>query len=179
MFFKNFTNAIYCLDFPVGTTCLEIAQCDGSYEYFSQNNRVLHCIGQGPRRSPGHPSGNQRESRQCFLHGPSSLQAIYPVFRIFANCIEYVGNYRLLSWKKKISFEGFIYFEFTLSRVSCNEIRYAFPSTLSSAPDPVILAARPSTDITTEKPVIVDVAVRSSMPCLPCLPCLPCMPFRQ
>ena len=118
MFFKSFENAMYSLNFPNNTSCIYIVNCKGSYEYFERNDSILVCIGQGPKRSPGHPSGNQYDSNQLLLHGPSSLQVLYPVFRIFLESVEYVGNYRLLNWRKTISFEGFAYYEYKFTRVN-------------------------------------------------------------
>ena len=99
----------------------------GSYEYFERNDSILVCIGQGPKSSPGHPSGNQYDSNQLLLHGPSSLQHLYPVFRIFSDSVEYVGNYRLLNWRKRVSFEGFAYYEYKFTRVTYTRIAHLPP----------------------------------------------------
>jgi hypothetical protein len=120
MFFKTFESALYCLNFPNNTRYIYIVQCKGSYEYFERNDSVLVCIGQGPKSSPGHPSGNQYDSNQLLLGG--SLQHLYPVFRIFSDSVEYVGNYRLLNWRKTISFEGFAYYEYKFTRVNYSRI---------------------------------------------------------
>jgi len=125
MFFKTFESAIYSLNFPKNTSCIYIVNCKGSYEYFERNDSVLVCIGQGPKSSPGHPSGNQYDSNQILLHG--NLQDLYPVFRIFSDSVEYVGNYRLLNWRKRQSFEGFAYYEYKFTRSTYTRISRLAP----------------------------------------------------
>lgn len=114
MLFNTFDEALYCLAIPDDLKCLTIAHCKGSYEAFTQNGRVLYCIGQGRKRSPGHPGGHQILENQVLL--TVSGQRLYPAFHIFSNYIVYMGNYRLLSFKKTMSFEGFMYYEYKLFR---------------------------------------------------------------
>ena len=113
MYFKTFDEALYLLSIPDTLKCLKIVHDKGSYESFTQNGRILYCVGQGRKKSPGHPSGHQAMSKQILLNGN---QRLYPAFRILSNCVEYMGNYRLVSYKKAISFEGFLYFEYKLFR---------------------------------------------------------------
>ena len=112
MYFRTFDEALNCLAIA-NLKCLTIAHCKGSYESFTQNGRVLHCIGQGRKRSPGHPSGHQNLAKQILLTGN---QRLYPVFHIYKTYVEYMGNYRLISYKRTMSFEGFLYFEYKFFR---------------------------------------------------------------
>lgn len=121
MFFKNFEDATYYLRIEKHTACVFIYQCKESYEYFTHKNRILYCIGQGPKRSHGHPSGNQHSSRQQFTNGDTN-QWLYPVFKAYSNCVEYVGDYKLVSYKKEISFEGFVYFQYKMMRHSISKL---------------------------------------------------------
>lgn len=127
MFFRTFDSAIYYLDIPHSMLCLTIYEAKYSYEYFTHNGKTLYCIGQGPKRSHGHPSGNQSISQQIFLNGTAN-QYLYPVFRIFSNCVEYMGNYRLVSFKKAVSFEGFAYFDYKLFRFNVYRMNTNLPA---------------------------------------------------
>ena len=155
MFFKTFENAIYCLNFPRNTCCIYIVQCKRSYEYFERNDSVLVCIGQGPKSSPGHPSGNQYDSNQLLLHGPPSLQGLYPVFRIFSDSVEYVGNYRLIGWRKRISFEGFAYYEYKFTRSTYTRIAQL-------PPDDIIVEVTNTVEKVTDNPTIIDSPVKAT-----------------
>ena len=115
MYFNTLDDALQCLSIQPNLKLLLIAHCKGSYESFTQNGRVLYCIGQGRKRTPGHPSGHQNLSNQILLK-KSETQRLYPAFRIFPNCVEYMGEYRLVSYRRTMSFEGFLYFEYKLLR---------------------------------------------------------------
>ena len=113
MFFNTFDQALETLSIPNGQWCITIGHSKDSYESFSHAGNVLHCIGQGRKRSPGHPSGHQTLEAQMLL---KSFQHLYPTFRIYSNHIEYMGAYRLISYSKKMSYQGFMYYEYKLFR---------------------------------------------------------------
>ena len=113
MFFNTFDQALETLSIPNGQWCITIGHSKDSYESFSHAGNVLHCIGQGRKRSPGHPSGHQSLEAQMLLKSP---QHLYPTFRIYSNYVEYMGTYRLISYSKKMSFQGFMYYEYKLFR---------------------------------------------------------------
>lgn len=113
MFFKTFDQALETLSIPNGQWCITIGHSKDSYESFSHGGNVLLCIGQGLKRSPGHPSGHQSLETQMLL---KSSQHLYPTFRIYSNYVEYMGTYRLISYSKKMSFQGFMYYEYKLFR---------------------------------------------------------------
>ena len=46
----------------------------------------------------------------------TKYQHLYPTFRIYSNYVEYMGTYRLISYSKKMSFQGFMYYEYKLFR---------------------------------------------------------------
>ena len=127
MFFRSFEIALYYLGIPSTLPCLLIYEAKYSYEHFTHNGKILYCIGQGPKSSHGHPSGNQSISKQIFLNGTAN-QYLYPAFRVFSNCVEYMGNYRLVSFKKVMSFEGFVYFEYRLFRFNITRMNTNLPA---------------------------------------------------
>lgn len=121
MFFSDVNDALLRLGIAHNTTCIVVRPSKDSYEYFTQGTRVLVCVGQGRKKSPGHPIGHQHISQQVII---SSNQQVFPVFIAYDNFVEYMGNYRLLAYKKAISNEGFVYFEYRLSRKSIFNVVY-------------------------------------------------------
>ena len=117
MFYTGIDAALFHLGFQ-DAKYIGVPSSKESYEHFDQGGRVLYCIGQGPMRSPGHPSGNQSYLNQMLLRGE---QHVYPVFKVYSNCVEYMGNYRILSFTKTMSFEGFMYFRYKLFREFISE----------------------------------------------------------
>ena len=177
MFFKSFESALYSLNFPRTTCCIYIVQSKGSYEYFERNDSVLVCIGQGPKSSPGHPSGNQYDSNQLLLHGPSSLQHLYPVFRIFSDSVEYVGKYRLIDWRKRVSFEGFAYYEYKftrskytrISRLPVDDLLIEVTNTVEKVDEnPIVDCGTVIDSVTTIEPLLVPVAEYKTYNFFPC-----------
>lgn len=159
MFFELLDDAIYYLSIAENTTCIAIHQCADSYERFTQGGRMLICIGQGYKKSYGHPSGNQHFGQQKLLTG-KYRQHQYPVFKIFSNYVEYMGNYKLVSYKKTISFEGFVYFEYKLLRASiCKVLPYTVKENICDiTSDPVL----PEREIQPEvQPEVEPVAIQS------------------
>lgn len=118
MFFNTLDDAVSHLrpaDILYPKSYITVNNSKDSYEYFTQNGRVFYSIGQGYQRSPGHPSANQDLSKQLLIY-TIDQQRIFPVFRIFSNCVEYMGNYKYISYKKRVSFAGFQYFEYRFFR---------------------------------------------------------------
>lgn len=85
-----------------------------SIESIERGGQIVKVLGKGIMKSPGHPAGNQ--SNECQ----------FPLFRTekfliynkdLEKKIEYLGEYIMLDYKIKRSFEGFRYFEFTMMRV--------------------------------------------------------------
>ena len=88
-----------------------------SLERFSQNGRILHKIGVGRMKSPGHPAGNQQSYSQAAFFSSVARQIRFPVFyKKKNNSLTYMGEYILMKYSKKESFEGFTYFSYTLHR---------------------------------------------------------------
>jgi hypothetical protein len=174
MFYNNIYDALYYLDIKDNIRYLTVTNSKDSYEYFTQNDHILYTVGQGRKRSSGHPSGHQHYSQQVLLNGKD--QDEYPVFLIFSDAVQYMGNYRLISYRKTISFEGFMYFEYKLFRRSISKptrlsepliepIVYSLPST--PKPEESVQTEAP-TQLQAQLPVIVPVELVSTHThCLP------------
>jgi len=89
-----------------------------SIERFSQGGRVLTKIGVGRMKSPGHPGGNQQFHTQLPFFRAMAKQHVFPVFWIKNSRTMYMGDYKLSSYGKRQSFEGFSYFCYTMHRVT-------------------------------------------------------------
>jgi hypothetical protein len=88
-----------------------------SLNKFLRRGHVLKMIGNGSTRSPGHPSGNQqRESQESLFRQSYTAPFLYTVYHTKKGKNEYMGKYVLSNHTKKVSFEGFIYYEFTFFR---------------------------------------------------------------
>jgi hypothetical protein len=89
-----------------------------SLEKIERDGQIVKVLGKGVMKSPGHPAGNQQYYRQLPFLQHSSIK---PYLSLIYNKdtfgrIEYLGQYKLLSFKIKMAFEGFRYFEFTMMR---------------------------------------------------------------
>lgn len=97
-----------------------------SIEKIERDGQIVKVIGRGIMKSPGHPAGNQLNESQIPLFRAGR-------FRIYnkdlEKKIEYLGEYVILGYKIKRSFEGFRYYEFTMMRVirSMPGVEPAFP----------------------------------------------------
>ena len=170
MFYNNIYDALYYLDIKDNIRYLTVTHSKDSYEYFTQNDRILYTVGQGRKRSSGHPSGHQHYSQQVLIN--TTYQDEYPVFRIFSDAVQYMGNYRLISYRKTNSFEGFMYFEYKffrqrilkptrLSEPLIEAVVYSLPSTPTSE-------ASVQTEAPTQLPAILPVkVVNTDTHCLP------------
>jgi hypothetical protein len=86
-------------------------------------NRIIQCanviyyVGEGCKKFPGYPSGNQMYHRQLPLLNQLKKDYYVHVFNKTAeNRIYHLGLYSLMNFKKKESFEGFTYFEIKMKK---------------------------------------------------------------
>jgi hypothetical protein len=89
-----------------------------SLEKIERDGQIVNIIGKGIMKSPGHPAGNQQYHRQIpFLEHSSKKPYLFKVYnKDTLGRIEYLGEYRILRFKIKMSFEGFRYYSFTMVR---------------------------------------------------------------
>ena len=78
MFFNSVYDGLYYLNINDTVRYLTVFHSKESYEYFTQNGRILYSVGQGYKRTSGHPSGHQYFLKQILLN--SKYQSDYPVF---------------------------------------------------------------------------------------------------
>jgi hypothetical protein len=91
-----------------------------SLETIERRGQIVKVLGKGLMKSPGHPAGNQQYSSQLsFLNYLSKKPYVISIYKVdLKEKLTYLGEYRLLDMKIKESFEGFRYFEYTMSRMN-------------------------------------------------------------
>jgi len=103
--FNNFEEAILFYDLKPGDSYIKFT----NYKSFIKNNIIIY-NGIGPKFSSGQPKGNQIWEKQKILF----TRNIKVFFEIFDKKIIYVGKYEHKEFRKKMAFNGFVYFEFKL-----------------------------------------------------------------
>jgi len=96
-----------------------IIECPNSYEKILRGGNVIRVIGRGRQLSPGHPAGNQQRENQLPILNFLTKNTNIPFSHCLQNGhIQYLGQYRFNNMNKKITQEGFQYFEFEFYRNS-------------------------------------------------------------
>ena len=116
--FANYETAKIFYNLPPINDVLRISRVYGSYDRVTNGGNVVYYSGFGRKSRLGHPSGNQQfETQVPFLKNVHILRS-YPIFQQFKDkTVEYLGSYKFLGITKKMTFEGFVYFEIKLMRV--------------------------------------------------------------
>lgn len=89
-----------------------------SLESIERDGQIVKVLGKGRMKSPGHPAGNQQSfSQMSILQHSTKEPYLFSIYnRDTALRTEYLGQYKLLWYKIKMSFEGFRYYEYTMVR---------------------------------------------------------------
>jgi hypothetical protein len=115
--FPDIKTALNHISVPRGWAYLKVIDHPKSLERITQDGHIIYVLGNGLLRSPGHPAGNQLIASQLKFLSLTQKQRLFPIFNI-EQCgdVVYMGNYKMLEYKKKLSFEGFSYFEYKMAR---------------------------------------------------------------
>ena len=93
-----------------------------SLESIERDGHIVYVVGPGVLKSPGHPAGNQQFNRQFTMFKIASTSPY--LFKIYNRDLEghteYLGEYKILDFKIKMSFAGFRYYEYKMARVKCS-----------------------------------------------------------
>jgi hypothetical protein len=115
--YSSYDEARLAYNIPDGDIYLKITNHQKSLNKILQCRNVIYYIGEGHKKYPGYPSGNQMYYRQLPLLKKLKYDYYVHAFnKIGDNRIVYLGLYSLMSYKKKESFEGFTYFEIKMKR---------------------------------------------------------------
>lgn len=112
--FNNFEEAILFYDLKPGDSFIKFS----NYKNFMKNNIIIY-NGIGAKFSSGQPKGNQIWEKQKILLNRN----IKVFFEIYDKKIIYVGKYEHLDIRKKMAFNGFMYFEFKLIKKPQKKIK--------------------------------------------------------
>ena len=100
---------------------LKITNHRNSLNRIIQSSNVIYYVGEGHKKYPGYPSGNQMYNRQVPLLTKLKNDYYIHVFNKTAeNTVCYLGLYSLMNFKKRMSFEGFTYFELKMKKKHFN-----------------------------------------------------------
>jgi len=115
--FPDIKTALNHISIPRGWAYLKIIEHPKSLERIEQHGHIIYVLGNGLLRSPGHPAGNQLIASQLKFLSLTQKQRLFPIFKIeLSGDVVYMGKYKMLEYKKKLSFEGFSYFEYKMAR---------------------------------------------------------------
>ena len=95
---------------------IEIIEHPKSLEKFTQHGNILYKLGVGKFLTPGHPAGNQQLHSQMPFFNSAARHNFQVYTKNIDGSSDYMGEYVLHDYKKKLSFEGFSYFLFMLRR---------------------------------------------------------------
>lgn len=102
-----------------GISSLKITDHTGSYDRITLNGKFVYYVGRGIKPSPGHPGANQFVHKQRLFYRSMELQNEFPILhKLKQGGVELLGKYKVKDVRKRVSDEGFSYFEVKLARVS-------------------------------------------------------------
>jgi len=113
MYYKSYDEAVTASCQATTTLKLHMIDHPDSYNEVLFNGRVVQWVGFGYMKTPGHPSSHQNLKRQQVFMDEYVKQGFVPIFQTFNDgFVKFLGNYTLKSFKKKLSFGGFQYYEY-------------------------------------------------------------------
>ena len=122
MYYTSYEDAVRSHYTDITQVDLHIVEHEQSLVKIMNNGRVIVYPGVGRMNTPGHPSGNQVYERQQEFIDKYAQQGQMPVFYSEPySGVRFLGNYKLISLKKTLSFEGFQYYEYKFHRISKNK----------------------------------------------------------
>lgn len=118
MYYTTYEDAVKAHCTSETRLSVKIVEHPSSYNRVSRNGSIVHCVGTGQMKSPGHPIGNQSYENQLEFIEISKKERAIPIFVVYKHGpTKYMGNYYRRSIRKCVSFEGFQYYEFEFVKV--------------------------------------------------------------
>ena len=116
MWFRNYDEACITLVIPLGITPISIIDDPRTLESISNQGRIIRVVGCGHLISPGRPGRNQNlEDQRAFRLRFYQYRRL-PVFYCTRDGVMFLGLYSLAAISKKISENGFTYYEYKMHR---------------------------------------------------------------
>jgi hypothetical protein len=115
--FDNYFEALEKLNFGPDTFIVQINDHPNSLEFMSNNKQLVKVLGTGKMKHFGFPAGHQEAGKQTLFMKTLINNSQVPVLHMYENgIVEYLGFYRHLFTKIKLTDRGFKYYEYTLQR---------------------------------------------------------------
>jgi hypothetical protein len=115
--YESYNEALQKLNFGTDMFVVKITDDLNSLETMRYDKHVIKVLGTGLMKSPGHPSGNQLNNNQLPFFDTLTKHNHVPVLhKQWDGVVEFLGYYRHLDTKIRVSNEGFRYYEYTLQR---------------------------------------------------------------
>jgi len=116
--FNSYEEAMELSKIPSTMCCLHVVHHKDSLESVVQGGNIVYIIGKGSRKTPGFPSANQQyNSQDHILHINGNTQKYFPIVYTKNDKVHFLGTYVLDRMRKKLSKNGFSYFEYRMRRV--------------------------------------------------------------
>ena len=114
--FNTFEEAYNFYNINPKTYHIKILYSPNSLESIYENGNIVTILGEGVKSSHGYPSGNQiLDNQMKLINHFLNIGTIDVFYKNYYKKIIYMGRYGFSSYRKRLSFAGFAYFEFTLS----------------------------------------------------------------
>jgi hypothetical protein len=121
MYYTRYEDAVRANYTDATKVDIHLIDHPGSYNRILYNGRLIEYTGFGRMKSPGHPSAHQDSKKQDKFLDLYRQQGSVPIFHTESSgVIKFLGNYKIKSLRKKLSFEGFQYYEYIFARISIN-----------------------------------------------------------
>ena len=116
MWFRNYDEACITFSVPLEITPISIIDDPRTLESITNEGRVVRIVGRGHLISPGRPGRNQNLKDQMKLRLEFYNHRYLPVLYCTKNGVMFMGLYSLAAISKKISENGFTYYEYKMHR---------------------------------------------------------------
>lgn len=102
---------------------IKITDYPESLEKIRDDKKIVTFLGCGKMKFPGHPSGNQLNINQLpILQTLINYHQIPVLHKMTNGTVEYLGMFRHLETKIKLSAAGFRYYEYKMQRYNSTKI---------------------------------------------------------
>ena len=121
--FGTYYEAISKLHFGQDMYVIKITDYPGSLETIRADKKIVTFLGCGKMLTPGHPSGNQLNINQLpILQTLINFRQIPVLHKMSSGTVEYLGMFRHLETKIKLSAAGFRYYEYKMQQHNSDKI---------------------------------------------------------
>jgi len=114
--FSSYDHAYSYLNIPRDEVCVKMVEHEKSLNRTTYNNKNIFFVGIGREKFPGYPNTHQSWIKQKPLIDKFATDGYIRVFTENVLGIRYLGVYVYSNYVKKMANNGFIYFEYKLTK---------------------------------------------------------------